>query len=68
MSEIIWMVRLRKASSLAIMSARAALSRWMSLGVKADETDEDAAIEAAADGRRPEAMLLMSRVSISASN
>ena len=68
MSEIIWMVRLRKASSLAIMSARAALSRWMSFGVKLDDADRPAAIEAAADGRRPEVMLLISRVSISASN
>ena len=63
------MVRLRKASSLAIMSARAALSRWMSLGVKLDDAaSRPAAIEAAADGMRPEVMMLRSRVSISASN
>jgi len=73
MSEINWMVRLRKASSLAIMSAKAALSRWMSPetmldGQCCDDDDPSAAIDAPIEGKRADVMLLMSRVSISASN
>jgi hypothetical protein len=54
------------------MSANTALSLWISSGTMIDGLRDDddcpAAIDAPIEGKRPDVMLFMSRVSISASN